>query len=569
MSPQSRTLRVPITVTLSTATASRNITRSVGDVRFRHTIPGGFASCTVDLNRAFADYSEELAQYARLRFTDGRNGSVLWEGRLEDPGRTASAQGQVWSLTAYGPQAHAKDIEAPYVAADKDLSRWVRGYGTQTYVTDAQEDSQDPSVAGRLLGPLIRFSASDGTVIGPTSILARYYYPCFLESGQRVGTILGSARVGPMTGPLASEHRCRVQLTDDTTMTGGMEQATDFTALAFPQSFSLRKGVDWVGNDKPVPVLEWRYINQSNTFVAGSVTWALFGDRLTVRPIMHRADGSEIPTTNGAEVDPEYAAASEIVADLLGGGRLPRFDGAGASIAPTSRTTINQFAYPDPVTADQLLTDLMVVEPLYYWAAWESNAARKARFEWALWPGEVKHIIAMVDGCDLPTSTAEMYNAVSVRWKDSLGRIRRTRRVSVVPQLDGAGLIRESALDLGDNVSSQEAAVSAGDGFLADHAYPRGTGTLTVAREVMDRQTGRMLAPWELRPGCLVQIRGADPSAYSQGASARNGRNVFRVIAVEFDSSTGAATLELDSPPNSIWDQIGAANRDLVTRRRR
>lgn len=569
-----RTLRVPLSVWLVNGSVSaRNITAEVGNVRWRSTIPGGYADCTIDLNRPLSVHTPEIAAYTWVKVTDSRNGAVVYQGRLEDPGKTVSESGAVWSLTAFGLQAHTKDITAPYVAVDADLSRWVRGFQTKTYVTDSTEDDSDPAPSGGLMGPSIKFAPNTGSVFGATN-LALFYYPIFYESGQLLGSVIGAGRTGP-TG--SAELILNMLATNDQTMIGTFQQIiqSGFAALNSPQSFVARKGNAEISPfwtlDLPIPVIQYRYGGGTGNWTANTNTWAMVGDRLTVRPIMHRANGTQISPGTPADHDPTRTASHEVVNDLLGGGRLPMFDGATAVVTPSPvDRNIFQFAYPDPVSTDQLLNDLMIQEPLCYWAVWETTTAGKGRFEWVLWPNEIRHIIPMTGGIDLPTSTEEVYNAVSVRWKDALGRIRRTVRTATSPTLAAAGIARrEASIDLGDNFASLQSAEAAGDGFLADHAAPRGTGTVTVASKTLDRLALRGLSPWELRPGCIVQIAGADPSGYSQQATTRNGRNVFRVVATEFDASSGECRLELDSPARSIWDQVATAHRDIEQRRRR
>lgn len=588
---RSRSLRVPINVSLSTATRAKNITREIGDVSFRHSIPGGFESITCDLNRAFDDHSDELTQFALLRATDGRNGGVLSEGRLEDPGRSASARGQVWSLSAFGAKSHAKDWTAPYVAIDSSMASWAPAPKNQKWVTGQAEqitnaadtDQSAPTAAPTVWFDGIRMTAA-GVTIPLNGRVASWMYPVLAQSGQTLASVYGSYLNGNMPTSGGSPVQQQVVLyvgLDEGFSTGQIRQSVPgatfpFTAGLFPSNFSWRRSIDWNSstNLEAVPAVTWEFTsNAGSPMVAGTNTWMAF--TAAVRPIMHDQYGTSIPAASPFDVT--SCSTDEIFADLMGT-RLPLWDPATTVITPGTDGAINQFAFPDNVTVDQLLTELVGIEGgLMFWAAWESYrrqiagvTAYRARAEWSLWPSVVKHVITMRDGCDLPTSTQEVFDSVSVRWKDATGATRTTVVTAANDLLAGAGLKRRGAVDASDNVVVDTAGATAfGARWLVDNAAPRGTGTLTVAREVLDRQTGRLLAPWELRPGCLVQIAGADPSAYSQGATARNGRNVFRVVATEFTSSTGAVTLELDSPPNSIWEQVAAANRDLVTRRRR
>lgn len=587
---------IPVTITLIGPHSGRNITALCSDVSWRSVIPGGYASAQVELNQALDTYSEDLRHYAILRITSGEHGGVLWEGRLEDPSPSASESGQTWSLSAVGLMAHANDIRRPYVAVDTDLGRWGRGAGTKTYVTDSTEDDNDPGpVIGRF-GPSLKAAVTTGSTVPPNTTLMQWYYPVLRESGQILAALRGAVRQGPMTGPNASAHRLRFFAFNDFAFTGGFNEifldplSEGTSVIGGAAGFSARRGSEaspaWV-DDLSVPVLQWVYTG-SSSWTGNTDTWSMWGDRMCLRPQMHTSAGTRVSPSDGSAFNVQFASAAEIVHDLLGSGRLPLFDGPGANIVDYSVTEsriIDQFAYPDPTSPAQLLDDLTKVEPRWYWVVWERNAAGRARFEWVTWPTNVRYEIDATAGLDLTVTTDDVFNAVSVRWKDAMDRIRRTLRTSrarfvpnpdiegdtapetEVPLLDDVGLVRESELDLGDNMSSIGLAVKAGDEFIADHAYPRAKGSVTVAQRILDYDTGVMVAPWEILPGCLIKVRGLDVSANLPAAGA-NGVNVFKVVSTDFDSGSGTATLELDSFAASDWKLLGDLSKNRITRRR-
>jgi hypothetical protein len=53
--------------------------------------------------------------YARVYILDTRSGDTVWEGSLEDPGRSSTSDGQTWQVTAIGPSGHAKDETFAYI----------------------------------------------------------------------------------------------------------------------------------------------------------------------------------------------------------------------------------------------------------------------------------------------------------------------------------------------------------------------------------------------------------------------------------------------------------------------
>jgi hypothetical protein len=193
-----------------------------------------------------------------------------------------------------------------------------------------------------------------------------------------------------------------------------------------------------------------------------------------------------------------------------------------------------------------VLDDLMRLEPLFVWFAWESNPANgKYRFVWQQWPTVVQYEASVVDGFDAPAPSFEQYNRVAVRWRDPGGITRTTFRTQTIPELDAAGIFREATIDLGDEVGSTTNANQAGDQFLAEHRYPPSNGTLTLARPIVDLLNNRMTDPKAIRPGALIRVRGVEGSADRLNASTRDGQTVFRIISVSVNGD-GSAALELD-----------------------
>jgi hypothetical protein len=117
---------LPITVRLKTRRKDVDVTNQIGELSFRSSIPGGFASLNISLSRPLDLPPDEIEYFGKVYVYDGRNGNTLWEGRLEDPGRGAGDQGEVWSITAVGSRAHTQDRVFPVIYVDRSLDRWRR-----------------------------------------------------------------------------------------------------------------------------------------------------------------------------------------------------------------------------------------------------------------------------------------------------------------------------------------------------------------------------------------------------------------------------------------------------------
>jgi hypothetical protein len=528
-------MTVPLGIRLKTARADKHITRDVRGVKFRSSIPGGFASCTISLNRPLTILPDEIDYYASLYVYDLRTGATVWEGRVEDLGRTVGRDGQVWALSAIGPSAHTRDRTVPLIYVDTDLSALKRYNVNLVAATDGVKE--DPGGTGKQ-GLVLHYPQGCTSFVGAE---IRMRYNRILDANQHLARVNYQWRAGG-TDTNFSVHFM--------VGTGGSLTETPRTQTLIPSSGFDPKVVvtDWTnGRD----TLDFHHENAGpgSGLVPNDGFWASLLD-ISIRAMLYSAAGTELTTGYTADT----VLASEIAADLVGR-LLPLYDGAGASITTTSYT-IDRLAYPDGTTAFKVLADLMTFEPGYYWAAWESNQAGKYRFEWSAWPSTVRYEADSADGFDSPGSADDLYNAVRVRYRDVNGEIKTVQRTLAVAALTNAGITREAFLDLGDEVGSLTAAQRAGDQYLVEHAYPPNAGRLQVSGPIIDNATGRMVMPWEIRPGHLIRVRGVLPRVDALNATTRDGVTTFRIVSVDFDAGTGTATLGLDSQPLSVSQAV-------------
>ena len=293
--------------------------------------------------------------------------------------------------------------------------------------------------------------------------------------------------------------------------------------------------------------------------VANDNKWASYGNIL-IRSMLLDATGADITTGYSLK----YVTAARVVTDLLGR-VLDQYDGASASIDTTNTYQIDSLAYPDGVSPREVFEDLMRFEPAYYWTTGPDVTGNGYQFWWKAWSTTVRYEATLEDGGDFPVSTTELYNQVTVRWRDNRGRVRSSVRTAACPLLDDQGLTRRAILDVGDEIASLNGAQRVGDNFLADHKYPANGGTLTVARPIRDLTTGRMVAPHEIEPGELIRVRGVESYPDALNASSNDGQTVFRIWAMTYTSDANTAQLELDTYPRTTW----AALAKLQTKRPR
>lgn len=548
------TLAIPLAVRLVTSRADRHVTGEVRDLVVRDTAPGGFASIQISLDRPLTLQPDEIAYYGRVIVYDARNGSIVCEGRLEDPGRGAGDDGQIWHLVALGPAAHTLDRTAPLIYVDKDLTRW-----TPVEVAacpDGQVRTGDDMTIfpGE---PSMTVEMPNGTPVTSSTYVGRAYLP-LSRASQKLARVDWRWTSGRTTASLRLQAYARDTATWSTTFT--LIRNESASTAGGPGTPKLI-GTDWTAGKNAVDIrLAW---TGGTTTVGDDVTWGSWAG-MVVQGTRYSKSGAELLTA--VPYPTNTILGSDVVADLLGR-LLPAYDGANAIIDATTYA-IEQLAYPDPVTPNAVLNDLMQLEPDFYWAAWESNAAGKHRFEWRAWPTVIRYEADVIDGFDSPGSADGLYNAVVVRYKDAAGEIRTVRRVLAVPELDAAGITREGSIDLGDTMGTAADATRAGDQWLAQHQHAPNAGTLTIRRPVLDLIAGRMVQPWEIRSGNLIRVRGVLPRVDALNATSRDGVTVFRIAEKTYQASRAAATLALDSTPATVAHAIAELRAQPRTRRR-
>lgn len=534
-------LTVPLAVRLSTAKGDRHVTRDLHDLSFRSAAPGGFATATLSLSRSLSLQPEEIAEFGRVFIYDRRDGSTVWEGRLEDSGRTAGSAGEVWQVTATGPAAHAQDRTISLVYVDHGLDGWSLGAQSFASVNVGFNDDQG-----------IMMSLSSGTTFHNGSCgLAVYHQIAYTSQ------TLGRVSLDYTSGVASSNIEYRVSTSIGTG--AGTDMVIQASSLTPGTLVAEKDGPSGIPTGHDTVRLRFERIF-SDVGVTNDTFWTVFVP--TVRCQLKDVNGNDITTGYGFD----NIEAHEVITDLLGR-LLPRYDGPNAVIE-VSGFQIDQLSYPDGASPQKVLEDLMTIEPAYYWAAWESNAAGLHRFEWVSWPTTVRYEASAADGFDSPASAGEIYNAVSVRWRNGLGVGLTTRSTQTVKVLDDAGLTREAYIDLADEVGSAAIATKVGEEFLAQHATPVNQGTLVISRPILDMDKGRTVMPWEIRPGHLIRVREVLPRTGALNVTGRDGVSVFKVAAVEFNASSASATLELDSYPLTVSRAIANLSKNRIYRKR-
>lgn len=546
-------LPIPLAVRLQTRRADRHVTRDLASLRFRDVAPGGFAACSLELQRPLDIGAPELAHYGRVYIYDGRSGETVWEGYQDNPVGSAGPDGEVVTVTAAGPSARTLDRTATLIYADMALERWDRSGDEAGSSTDVHDGNTGFYVRQHKVP-----RAVDAV---PPSFLMDSVYRTVYESDLKLGGIY----FGWDGGKTDTNWKVKIFIGGTSIYTAGMTTTGDTSVVLVYSTDIPTNGAPGGGLDAWVVTARLQR-ETSTVTVADDVTWARWGvvTPLVIRGLLYNAGGTERTTGYSLRTLP----SSDVVKDLLGR-LLPTYDGANARV-DTTTYQIDQLAYPGGATPAAVLEDLMTLDPAYYWAAWEGvdPFGGKSRFEWRTWPSAVRYELTVLDGYQPRSAGADLYDRVRVRHLDQIGRTRTVVRTQTVQALADAGIIREGFLDLGGQAGSAGNAAQAGDGFLGDHAFIPNAGTLSVARPVLDLQTGRMVPPYLIRPGYLCRVRGVAPTPDTLNGTVRDGSTIFRIAAKDYDTDSAAASLELDTYPRTVAQAIARARAALARTRR-
>lgn len=508
------TLEVPLALRVG----NRFITSEAETVGFRKEGIGGVKNITAQLKRTLSRFDPELDPFQPVSLFDARTSELLATGRVSDPGRSAGVEGQTWALTAFGPAIHATDQTFPYILIDQPGEQWRRS----EYSTKGTSTLQDERGADN---PSLVFRAEEGKNY-QTSDVWDMIYRGIRDAGMKLARVRWRADSGVIDTDFKMQQVTRT----------GTGAETVFNSTSANTSDVILAGV--VGTDftNGHDVVSARVVRNGSAIAGSAARWFEFWE-FYIRALLLSATGSEI-TTGYTQ---NYVLAHEVVNDLLGR-VLTEYDGSTAAVSQAGTYQIDQLAYPDGVTAEQVLADVMQLEPALRW-----YVTGGGQFRWEPLPTTVRYEATLDDGGDFPASTQELWDQVWVRWRMPNGRTRQTLVSGSSPLLTAAGLSRTALLDLGDEIASSTAAARAGTNFLADHAVPKNAGTLNVARRIRDLKTGSMVDPFQVEPGELVRVNGVESYADALNPSGNDGQTVFRIWANEYTSDGNLAKLELDT----------------------
>lgn len=481
---------------------------------FRKVAGGGPADMQVHVNLPLSTWPD-LGPDDKVYVYDTRTAATVWEGFAKDPGGQAGPSGEGFDLNALGIMTLATDKAEPLIYRSTAYDAWVL-------------DDTNPSSASA--------TAEVGTFPdGATSHAGEQAVFCQLTPGQPVGTGTGRAAmiarwftasqtlaavsVVRLCGMDSPDFEQRLYVLDaadaDTAVfTGNLSDAAVVADLFAPGDFPA-------GNVS----LRWALKHTGPaTNIADDDTWAglqvaaFLGNRL------------DVAGADTAFSEAGFVLASDVVTDLVGR-MVADLDPHRVSVAATAYQ-IDQLAFTEPTRMADVLDALATYEPDFTYEFLPS-ASGLYGFSYRPWDTTSRYEISVRDGFEQPGSDVDLCNRVAVGWTDAKGQARTTVVTSDVPAL-GDRTRDADPVTLPDGQGSLVNATRLGQQVLAGLASPPVAATAVVGRPILDRVTGRLVAPWEVEPGYLVRVR-------ERGLD-------LRLTEVNYDHDARAATLTLGTP---------------------
>jgi hypothetical protein len=540
-----------LTAKLSTARRELHVTPEVGDLTYTSVDPGGYGTASVTLHRPLNLQPAELGAFGRLFVYDARSAETVWEGRVEDLGRTASTDGQIYSIGAVGMMAHAKDRTSPIIYVDTDPNSWIK-YVDLTHATleVSEDDGFDPGLvqrmplgasvlAGKKTSALYKKLTYNGQKLARIAAdhdgyttTANFGFALAMQSDGSVNFVV------PLTANLSTVAARSVGVITTHWALGRprccWSSTTDSGATQTISNNPLDNWVTW----RNIVVRATLFDQDGNEITAA----ANYGPRLRpglrdrrghARPDPRRVRRRERPHRHHQL--PDRAARLPRRGVLRQEPRRPAAARTGVHVARVGdqrrhRPTSSSGGHSPPRCGTR--------------PAWRTAPTSRPR---------------------RPTCTTSCTpgTRAGTASRAPAGGRRRCRCSST------GGIRGARSWTSATTWAPPRTPTASGDQFLAEHAAPANTGRLTIARPIVDFTSGRWIQPWQIRPGELIRVRGLQPYVDALNRSTRDGYSVFKVVSVEYSTSTGAAVLELDRYTPTVARALAElARQRAITRRR-
>jgi hypothetical protein len=520
------------------------------DAEITWTIPGGddTFSCTIPWPDRGIARPEAFVQNMPVRVEDRRTGEILWQGRLADPGFTGDRSQQEFRISAVGSGHDLDMISVVKLYVDRDPDRW---FDLNTWPSGSLNKGDGTGFIA---------SVHDSLQIPPD-----YYLTCLYASQDLLAADGSSASLGPYSG-VPEVHGIRFSWTssfananDMRVEAGSPDAASTVQLFTTPwttggqHDVSIRDGLAaWTRND-----FTFFYLRSVRT--GGNITSSGGDGYIRFANIHVLGKRYDRYTNDVTGVRLEALAPYEVFEDMLGTVLNNRFD-AGFIYKDTT-TLIDTMTYWTPTPVSEILGDADDWNNDTWWGVWApSNPDSRPRLEYRSWNVLPRYTLDDTAHVELAGGAETWANSALVTYLRGNGAPTVTRATITVPPIarlfgsTGQGTSAKNTRDLSIDLTdrgpmTRSKVLEAVAAMLQSSATDRASGSATVRGPIMDDASGRLVQPWEIRPGWPVRIE-STPNRYSAGVGGANAvydaESTFRLSKVSYSASEDTATLELD-----------------------
>lgn len=513
---------IPVTVTLDRGDLGPlDLTPMIepGSLNWSSVVPGGFASCSFQINGDFRRLLNLLPYLAIVRVV-GDSGRVLFEGQIEDLSPTLSENAVGITVGAFGLQNVLKETSVREVWAKRDM-QWDTallppGATMQFWTIDpgltvstGQFDPTDLSKSGVRVTP----NVDRASIPGGAGAFATWLFP----EGLSIAYLLGSVAVnGSDAGNAWWQYAISL-------LSGGTWPAVTHVTLSGTSGFiadvSTYAGVALGAvNDAGAATL---YANDTCDF------W-----NLRLLGVLTSEDVAGSGFYGGTLIESLLGYVPELGQGVIESGSDFVIDHLDASVRRTAADILTEIAS-------------------YYsreWAVWENalldwKTPQLSQPQWVI-------PIGVLSSLDLDASVENSRKQAIVLYTDAITQqtaeasaTSSDRRNPYVLHGRTKDLLNTQDLAMTPNTAAQLAAILLQD--LGFGPVPASGSVVLPGETVVGHASGSAKKAWEIRAGDNVTI----PELPLSDVFTQDGRGecLFHVVSAEADSQSGNVTLTLDS----------------------
>lgn len=545
-------------VQIGAGVATRTITvPAPADLAMTWEAPGGDTSCsfTVPALGRLSGRPDALRKAMPLRVVDRRTGSIVWAGRVADPGLNGNGRSTGYRVSGAGTRADLDAAQGVKLYVDRDLSRmtWDGDFqqgqmntGTGSGFTSNPLDSGDTTPSGHLELPIpdnsiLRQNAANTM----TNLVNRAANPTPASSRPFIDGIFFS-----WTGStLSAGLEIRVIVANDPTVLNERILTKTWVTTQTNEALVYGSG-SWTLNE--VRMASIRYVRTGTTLTATADGGLRVANLAFVGRRYNRIGVFIQLTAATATVIRTHDLVEDVLGTLLAGLVKP------GNVVPGGNL-VQQAAWYDGVSAREILDFCSSTDATHWWAVWAPNDADgRPRLDWQRWGTDPRYTLPPHMPVELAGGGEDLADTALILYTRQDGTLTSTNASISLPELTRTykGARRVMTLDVtSEGPLTAAVAVARGQAALAAQAQLKFSGTATVTGPLVDRRTGRTVQPWEVRPGCLVRTSVA-PQAFSglEGqVTGTDGEATFRLTGVSYSASSNSASLQLDGGARSLF----------------